>query len=71
MDGYAKGHMELGRFSQPLKQAPPQQQSLHHRIPAQMDGIGVPGGPGKSPQLFCRKTAPGPIALQAAFSWFS
>lgn len=68
MDGYAKGHMELRRFSQLFKQAPPQQQTLDHRLPAQVDGIGVPGGPGKGPQLFCRKTAPGHIALQAAFS---
>lgn len=67
MDGYAKGHMELGRFSQTLKQAPPQQQPLHHRISTQMDGIGIPGGPGKGPQLFGRKTAPEHIALQAAF----
>ena len=57
-------HMDGFRFSQPDKQALPQEQSLDHRAAVQMDGVGISGAPGKSPHFFRSESPPGPVPFR-------
>ncbi|MCI6285327.1 hypothetical protein [Acidaminococcus fermentans] len=64
MDGGFEHHMEPFRLSQPGQQALPQQQTRDHRTFSLMDGIGIPGAPGKSRHLFRRKGPPGSVPFR-------
>ncbi|MSS81472.1 hypothetical protein FX155_02410 [Acidaminococcus fermentans] len=56
--------MDAFRFSQVPEQALPQEQPLDHRPALQMDGIGIPGAPGKLPHFFRGKGPPGPVPFR-------